>query len=454
MYELLIKNGLVYLDGEFQPINICTVDGKIAAHLAHGDEPEAERVLDAAGRHVFPGFMDPHCHLRDPGLTHKEDFYTGTCAAANSGYTFVCPQPNVKPVPSNLEAYMQEVEAGKAKSIVDFSPVGSPLGSAEDVRQIAEAGTIFFKIFEKVATYPYNTTAGTLDTHKIYTAFQNIAETGKYCCIHPFDKYFFDAAVEETKAQGLPITLENVRYKWYSDEEMTGAVYQLAYFARKTGMKWYAMHAWMPGYIDLLRLLKAEGKMTIVSSFEYMPAIDAPDEIYDLKEGKPIIVGHDARPDKEKIWKAVQDGTLEMIGSDHAPHAPGDYNHLDALHTGAGFAMLDFFGHLLVSHMNEGCYSLKRLVEITSVNFAKAFNLYPRKGSNLIGTDADFTIVDLNEEWTITKDYKVYTKTQTNPYIGRKMHGKVKNTVVRGRVIMTDGVVDCEPGWGRYVINN
>lgn len=454
MYELLIKNGLVYLEGDFRPINICTADGKIAAHLPHGCEPEAAKVVDAAGRHVFPGFIDPHCHLRDPGLTHKEDFYTGTCAAANSGYTFVCPQPNVKPVPSNLDAYMQEVEAGKARSIVDFSPVGSPLGTEEDVKQIAEAGTIFFKIFEKVATYPYNTTAGTLDTHKIYQAFKYIAANDKYCCIHPFDKNFFDAAVEEVKAKGLPVSLENVRHLWYSDEEMTGAVYQLAYFARKAGMKWYAMHAWMPGYIELLRMLKKEGKMTIVSSFEYMPSIDAPDEIWDIEKGESIIVGHDARPDKELIWEAVRDGTLDMIGSDHAPHAPNEYNHEDALHTGAGFAMLDFFGHLLVSHMNEGCYSLQRLVEITSVNFAKAFNLYPRKGSNLIGTDADFTIVDLNEEWTITKDYKVYTKTQTNPYVGRKMKGKVKNTVVRGRVIMTDGVVDCEPGWGQYVTNN
>ncbi|MGI5936361.1 MAG: dihydroorotase [Oscillospiraceae bacterium] len=454
MYELLIKNGLVYMEGQFLPINICSADGKIVAHLPHGTEPEAAKVIDAKGRHVFPGFIDPHCHLRDPGLTHKEDFYTGTCAAANSGYTFVCPQPNVKPVPSTLETYMQEVEAGKARAIVDFSPVGSPLGTAEDVKQIAEAGTIFFKIFQKVATYPYNTTAGTLDTHKIYKAFENVAATGKYCCIHPFDKYFFDAAVEETKAQGLPVTLENVRHKWYTDEEMSGAVWQLAYFARKTGMKWYAMHAWMPGYIDLLRLLKAEGKMTIVSSFEYMPSIDAPDEIYHIPTGKNIIVDHDARPDKEKIWEAVRDGTLQMIGSDHAPHAPEEYNHLDALNTGAGFAMLDFFGHLLVSHMNEGCYSLQRLVEITSVNFAKAFNLYPRKGSNLIGTDADFTIVDLNEEWTIDKNYKVYSKSQVNPYIGRKMKGKVKNTVVRGRVIMSDGVVDCKPGWGQYVTNN
>ena len=73
MYELLIKNGLVYMEGEFLPVNICSAGGKIAAHFPHGCEPEAARVIDARGRHVFPGFIDPHCHLRDPGLTHKEE---------------------------------------------------------------------------------------------------------------------------------------------------------------------------------------------------------------------------------------------------------------------------------------------------------------------------------------------------------------------------------------------
>jgi len=452
MYDLLIKNGMVYTENGFYKLNIAAKDEKIALITTVDNVPEAAKVIDAEGKHVFPGFIDPHCHLRDPGLTHKEDFYTGTCAAAHSGITMVFPQPNTKPVPSTLEAYMEQVNAGKEKAIVDFNPIGSPLGGTEAVKQIAEAGTAWFKIFEKVATYPYNTSAGTLDTHRIFEAFKDCKAVDKYCSVHPFDKYFFDAAVEKCKAEGLPITLENVRPLWYSDEEMTGAAYQLAYFARKTGMKWYAMHAWMPGYIDLVRMLKARGDMQIVSSFEYMPSIDASDEIYDIAAGEYIIVSHDAKPDKETVWEAVRDGTIDMIGSDHAPHAPNEYNHLDALNTGAGFAMLDYFGHLLIHHMNMGDYSLQRLVEISSVNCAKAFGFYPRKGSNIVGTDADFTIADLNKVWKITEKDKVYTKTQTIPYVGKEIHGKVTHTVVRGRVVMEDGVVDCEPGYGKYII--
>ena len=79
------------------------------------------------------------------------------------------------------------------------------------------------------------------------------------------------------------------------------------------------------------------------------------------------------------------------------------------------------------------------------------YSVWPRKGSNIVGTDADFTVVDMNEEWEITKDDNVYTKTQTIPYVGRKMHGKVTQTIVRGRIVMSDGVVDCEPGYGKYI---
>ena len=450
-FDLVINNGTVYTEQGFYKLNVGVKGEKIAVLADPSVSLDGAKTIDAANKYVLPGFIDCHCHLRDPGLTQKEDFYTGTMAAAHSGITMVCPQPNVKPVPNTLADYMEEVQAGQARAVVDFNPIGCPLGTAEDVKQIAEAGSAWFKLFEKVATYPNNTTAGTLDTHRIFEAFKAVAATGKYCSVHPFDKYFFDAAVERVKAEGKPLTLENVRHMWYSDEEMTGAAYQLSYYAKKAGMKWYAMHAWMPGYIDLVRMLKERGEMDIVSSFEYMPALDASDEIYHIDSGRYIYLNHDAKPDKAKIWQAVRDGVIDMIGSDHAPHAPEEYHSDDALHTGAGFAMLDYFGHLLVSHVNEGDMPLEKLVEVTSVNFAKAFGMYPRKGSNVVGTDADFTIVDLNKEWTITEQDKVYTKTQTIPYVGRRIHGAVTGTVVRGRVVMENGEVFGEPGYGRMI---
>ena len=112
-FDLVVKNGVVYTEQGFYKLNV-GVQGEKIAVLADPAVPlEGARVIDAQGKYVLPGFIDCHCHLRDPGLTQKEDFYTGTMAAAHSGITMVCPQPNIKPVPNTLDAYLEEVKAGE-----------------------------------------------------------------------------------------------------------------------------------------------------------------------------------------------------------------------------------------------------------------------------------------------------------------------------------------------------
>ncbi|MDR1246015.1 MAG: dihydroorotase family protein [Clostridiales Family XIII bacterium] len=451
MYDLFIKNGIIYTEAGFQRANIGVKGEKIALLTTADQDFEAEKVIDAEGMYIFPGFIDPHTHLRDPGFTYKEDFFTGSCAFAHSGYTMVCPQPNLDPVPLTLETYKQQVEIGQTKSVLDFNPPGCPIGDDPDaVDRMSEYGSAWFKFFQKVAPYPYDTSAGTVDSYRILQAFKKVAKTGKYCTVHPFDQYFYEAAIENCKKAGLPLLMGNIRPNTYTEEEMTSAAYQLSYLAKKAGMKWYALHCWHSDYIDLVRMLKKQGE-PVVASFEYMPSVNASEYIYSKELQKDIFCSYDNKPNLPKIWEAVRDGTIDWIGSDHAPHSPHkDYDNTNYRFS-AGFALGDYFGHILVSHANEGDYSYEKLAEITSVNFAKTMGFYPRKGSNCIDTDADFTIVDMREVWNISKDDTVYTKTQTIPYVGRKLHGKVKYTVLRGRVLMENDAVNCEPGYGKFV---
>ena len=454
--DLFIKNGLTYSEGDFHPLNVAVNGEKIAFLCPWGTEVEAIRTIDVTGQHILPGMIDCHTHLRDPGMTAKEDFYTGTRAAAASGITFVCPQPNTDPVPNTLEAYNMQVEAGKAKSIIEFNPSAGPLNYRDGaVDELTKAGTAWFKIFQKVASYPYSTSAGTTDTYEIYNAFKACAKNDMYCSVHPFDKYFFDAYCSEVKEQGLEFNSFNVRRRMMSDEELSGAAYQLSYLARKAGLKWYALHCWQPGYIDLVRKLKAEGKMTVISSVEYQPSVNAPEYVYLPGVDKMFPVGHDYPPELDKIWEAVNDGTIDMLGSDHAPHENTQFVFPDVFgRETPGMGILDWFGHMLLNHVSMGDLSLKKLVEVTSVNFAKIFGYYPEKGSNIPGTDADFTIADMNREWTIDvkSPDEIYSKCKVSPYQGRKLKGKATHTIVRGRVIMENGVVDCEPGYGKYCV--
>jgi len=451
MLDLLIRNGRLYTEDGFRGLDVGVAGEKIEFLREPGVAVEAKSTIDAGGKHVLPGIIDWHTHMREPGLTHKEDFQTGTAAAAASGVTMVCTQVNTDPVPDNLEPYRLQVELGEQKALVDFNPLASPLAYEEGwVPKLAEEGAAWFKFFQKCAAYPYSTPASTSDTVRILKAFQAVAETGKYVAVHPWDHFFWGEAVRIVEEAGLPMTLKNWRHHTYTDAEMAGAAYQLYYLAKKAGVRWYALHAWMPGYIDLVRLAKAEGKIDVIASVEMMPAIDASDDIYDPERDEWIPVGHDAAPDADYLWAAVRDGTIDLLGSDHAPHAREEYHPDDPLHSPAGYGMLDWYGHLLLDYVNKGRLSLERLVDVTSVNGAKAFGFYPGKGSNLPGTDADFTICDMDREWTIDSK-TIYAKCGLSPYHGRKVKGLVTHTVVRGSLIMREGEVVGTPGFGRFM---
>jgi dihydroorotase-like cyclic amidohydrolase len=197
--------------------------------------------------------------------------------------------------------------------------------------------------------YPYSTPAATVNT-EIYGAFKEIAKAGKYCSVHPFDHFFFEEAAKIVQEKGLPMTLKNWRHLVYTDEEMSGASYQLYYLAKKAKMKWYAMHAWQPGYIDLVRWAKKERKIDVVSSIELMPVLDPGETLYDAEaKAWTLEVGRDAPPVVEKMWEAVMDGTIDFLGSDHAPHAKEEYHPDDPLHTPAGFGMIEWYGHILLN---------------------------------------------------------------------------------------------------------
>jgi len=457
--DLLIRNGKVYTEDGFKHLDVGVVGEKIAFLAQPGTITESVATIDAKGQHVLPGIIDWHCHLREPGFTRKEDFETGTKSAAAGGVTMVFPQPNTDPVPNTLENYMLQVELGRQKAVVDFHPIASPLAhAAGHVDKMSDEGVAWFKIFQKVDKYPYSTPAATCNTAEILAAFKACAKAGKYCSVHPWDKSFHDEALDKVRKQGLPLITENVRPLWYTNEEMASAGYQLYYLAKKAKMKWYAMHAWMPDFIDLVRLAKKEGVIDVISSFEMMPSVDPAQKLYDPKTGEwaKFDLSHDSSPDQDYLWAAVMDGTIDLIGSDHAPHAREDYEALLAekpegyTPPSLGYPLLEWYGHALLNKVNEGRLTLEKLVEVTSVNGAKAFGFYPQKGSNLPGTDADFTICDLDRVW-VADSSRIYAKSGFSSYHGKKFKGKVTHTVVRGNVVMVEGEVTGKPGWGKFI---
>src|SRR5665647_1177071 len=165
--QMLIKNGQVYVNGGFTKANIGVSDGKIAFISQPGEDlPPADKVIEAEGKHVLPGLIDTHVHLRDPGFTHKEDFTTGTRAAAAGGVTLAVDMPNVKPSINSIERIIEHKEMASTKSIVDFNHWPGPPADLNDIKGMMDQGIMGIKVFmmnDTKRSYPHMPELGVLN---------------------------------------------------------------------------------------------------------------------------------------------------------------------------------------------------------------------------------------------------------------------------------------------------
>lgn len=458
-FDLLIKNGMVYSEDRFLRLNIGVNGEKIAA-LLDPDTPVAGRQeLDATNRYVLPGFVDFHAHIREPGpMSYKEDWETGTKAAANSGITAVCIAPNHLPRGlSDSAAYDEVAAVAGQKAVVDFHLVASPLGYADEDFEELGKRSAFYKLRIMDTDNPLMKPLSSADPMVWDECFAAIAKQGKYCGIHTEDVRYHQRVLEKIKQDTNATTVKTVMPQMYGDAEMSACAWHLAYYIRKNNMRWHALHCWHSGYIDLVRMLKKEGA-DIIASVEILPTNCMPidpntvytEELVDPKTGLRVQLGHCAPPDWSKVWDAVRDGTIDILSSDHSAHGVEDYRPNEPFRSAMGIPGWDWYGHLLLNEVNKGTLTLEQLVKVTSENGCKAFGWYDRKGSNNPGTDADFTICDMDRVWTIGQE-TIYTKSGLCPYYGLTIKGKVTQTIVRGTVIMNEGEILVEPGYGRYI---
>lgn len=362
-------------------------------------------------------------------------------------------------MPNNLvrgiaspEDFQRAIDCGSRSAVIDFVPIPSPLAFHQgSIPKLAAMGASYFKIMElKSPRVPLEENFRCGDTYELDQCMAQVAKSGKYLSIHPMDLDWYQGNVAALQSRG-PQTLEQVLCKLYGDEEMSGGAWQLAYFFRKNRCKWLALHAWHAGYLDLIRLLKQEGRMEILASCEILPSsIRNFDVLRRRCDGREIPLGHAAKPDWDRVWAAVRDGTIDLLGSDHSPHLFEHYHPQTPFASAQGVPGEDYYGSLLLDAVNAGKLSLERLVEVTSVNGARAFG-WKDKGTNAVGTDADFTICDLEREWTVDDRFPIYSKPGLDPLFGQKLKGKVTHTVVRGRPVMAEDEILVKPGYGRYV---
>lgn len=451
-FDLLIENGNVHTSEGFLPTDIGVIGEKIAC-IGRLTGSSAERKLDASGKFILPGMIDFHTHIREPGQEFKEDYRTGTRAAAHGGVTTVCVMPNnLLGGIASPETFRKAIACGEAGAVVDFAPIPSPLGFHKGtLPELVREGASYFKIMQMNGKQPLEESFRCADAWELDQCFAEAAKTGKYVSIHPMNMAWYLGNVAKINADTAPQNLMNVLHKLYGEEEMSSAAYELAYFFRKNRCKWWALHCWHRGYIDLIRMLKKAGDMDILASVEILPtSIRCFDTLCNRADGSTIPLGHAAKPDWDEVWKAVNDGTIDVLGSDHSPHLPENYDPGKPFASAQGVEGEDYYGSLLLDAVNAGKLTLERLAEITSINGAKALG-WNEKCGNIVGTDADFTICDMDKTWTVDDSFPIYSKPNLDPLYGQTLHGKVSHTVVRGKIVMEEDRILAEPGYGKFV---
>ncbi|THE66102.1 allantoinase [Salinadaptatus halalkaliphilus] len=449
--DLVVENCTVVTPaGRTPDAGVAVEDGTIAAVGRPEQLPDADRAFDADGAVLVPGIVDCHIHNREPGLEYKEDWESATRAAAAGGVTTVVGMPNTDPVIDRPDHLALKFERGEAGAHVDFQSyvvvTSENLGLIPD---LDEAGALGFKIF-------LGSTVGDVpppNDGEILEAMAAIAETGKRLGFHEENGEIIDHYTERFQAEGKTDPIDHAHSRPVIAERE--AVERMITFAAETGTKIHMFHVSSGSAAEAVARGKGRGvDVTAETTPHYLWFTE--DVL--REKGNPARIQPPIRDaeERQRLWDVGMDeGAIDCIATDHAPHTPEEKmvdnpfgNTWDAI---SGFVGLETEVPVMLTFVDEGRLTLEEWVYRHATRPAQVWGMYPKKGSLQVGTDADFTIVDPDREWTLASSDELHSKNSVSPFVGESFVGKPVATVVRGEVVFEDGDVVGESGYGTRV---
>lgn len=433
---------------------VVVVSGGRIVEIVAGDAPQGTRHVDATDRVVLPGLIDTHAHFRDPGFTDKEDFTTGTQAAAAGGVTTVLDMPNVKPPTIDAERLTAHLANAKAKSIVDFGH-NTAATVPENIAGLADAGATAFKVFmmsDVGRDYPHMPGIAVDDHATLFRICEEVAKTGRPLFVHAWDQSLYELFVQRAiAANGRDFRSYARAGRTAEGLVLDSGIATMLLIQRETGVRLHILHVMTSGGVELIRAAKAAGQAV---TGEVNPAsLYVNDNWENIERLGPMALGMWV-PDAHAaaVRQATLDGVIDVVGTDHAPHTLEEkqVGWTDMFAAPGGGPMIQHFLSLLLTDVNAGRISLERVVDLCATAPARLVNLYPRKGAIAAGSDADFVIVDMERE-SVIHAADSYHKCGWSTLEGRTVTGVPVMTILRGTVVAENGVVLVEPGNGEPV---
>lgn len=460
-WDLIIENGTIVTENEMYQGNIYVRDGKIKAISNEILAGEAKESVDASGKYVLPGLIDTHVHSRDGGATHKEDFYHSTQAAAAGGITSIFEMPNTNPPINNVANLDRQLDNLTPKAHVDFGLWGICLGDLNlgELAAMNQAGVIGFKYFwgyaihQKTFELIYNYEEGMenvippADDGEVYRMFEEVAKTGKTYAIHAENSElinYLTKKMKQTERKDYDTLLASRPDLAEALTIQTGIA-----MAKATGARLHILHVSSAAGVELIKQAQKEGYPITAETCPHFLFLTNEDFEHVGSEMKvyPLVK---YKKDQEKLWEGIRDGVLTIVCSDHAPHT-AEEKRGDLWSVPAGMCGVETLAPLMIRAVSDKRISLQRLVSLLSANPAKQFGVYPQKGSILVDTDADFTIVDMDKAAVIQKR-KFHSKSKVSAFDGMQLKGMPVQTIVRGTTVMKDGKILSEP-IGQFIVS-
>jgi dihydropyrimidinase len=453
--SVLIKGGRIVTAAD-DYVGDVFVDNGTVAMIGESLDMTADKVIDAAGKYVIPGAIDPHTHIEMffGGTTTCDDFTSGTVSAAFGGTTSLvdfCMQAPGTSFAEALENYHEKIERAKPVIDVGFHIGVTDLregGTLDDLAKLPDEGVTSYKLFMAYKG------AVMVDDETLFRAMLTAAESGALIMVHAENGDAIDIIVKNAVAEGKTEPIWHARTRPMETEaEATNRAAQLS---RIAGAPLYVVHVSCQPAVEPIQLAREKGwdvwgETCTQYLFVDESALDQPGF-----EGGKYIYTPPPRPKEhqEHLWNAIRSDVLSVVSTDHCPFnwpeqkaingkefqkvpngAPGIENRLHMLH---------HFG------VREGRITLNRMVELTSTNVAKLFGLYPRKGTIAPGSDADIVVWDPEKKLTVSASTH-HSNVNYNLFEGTEVQGAPEVVMVRGQVIVEDDELVAQAGAGQFI---
>lgn len=401
-----------------------------------------EATIDCGGLLVLPGTIDAHSHMWEPGLASRPDFRDDTASAVIGGITTIIDHPLTTPVVTSIERLRAKVAIGERTSFADFALHGGASPSNGDaMAELWVAGVTSFKLF----TCDSGSALGGFPTDgELRVVLRRIAGLGAIAAVHAEDQTILDANRVELEREGITDVASFGR--WRSPDAELTAVRRVLALAEELGAFVYFVHTSLPEAIDEIATSRLRGTRALAET--------CPHYLF-LSDDDIVRMGHRATTSppvrdaqRRSTLRSQVKSKIDVIGSDHGAVLAANKATRNLFAGQPGLPGNATMLPLLLTLASDGTLSLEDIVALVAENPARIFGL-PSKGGIEPGRDADLTLVDPSERWTITADTQPPVPGWT-PYEGMTMTGRPVRTVIRGTTIAQDGKVVAEPGVGRF----